>query len=351
MPKITVTPVLLGLNVAVFGLMLAGGIHPMTPAIDSLIQWGANYGPKTTNGEWWRMFTAMFLHIGILHLLFNMVALWQIGSFIERLLGPTGFLVLYLLSGLLGSVVSVAWNPFVVSAGASGAIFGLYGGLLSFLVRHHDMTSHAFLATLRNNTLAFLGFNLLYGFIQEGIDIAAHFGGLAGGFLCGFVLTQPLNRVSRARWYARSALVGVTGLLLLGGMTTLLQRVDDVQAMLQHFASFDTTTMVTFDQAVAQFQQRQRTEAELLRTLEQEVLLPWRAQRDTLLRLQSQRRLPQRQQQLMAALVQYMTARQEGWELLQEGLRTHDSRLVKSANERQRQAEQVFEQFSTRGQK
>jgi len=191
MPNITVTSVLLGLNVAVFGLMLAGGIHPMTPAIDSLIQWGANYGPKTTNGEWWRMFTAMFLHIGLLHLLFNMVALWNIGGFMERVLGSTGFLVLYLLSGLLGSATSVAWNPFVVSAGASGAIFGLYGGLLGFLVRHRDAASQGFLAGLRTNTLAFLGYNLLFGFIQEGIDMAAHLGGLAGGFVGGLVLTRP----------------------------------------------------------------------------------------------------------------------------------------------------------------
>src|SRR5499425_2958094 len=154
MPRIAVTSVLLGLNVAVFGLMLAGGVHPMTPNIDSLIQWGANYGPKTTNGEWWRMFTAMFLHIGLLHLLFNMVALWNVGGFMERVLGPAGFLVLYLLSGLLGSVASVAWNPFVVSAGASGAIFGLYGGLLAFLVQHRDTTSQAFLAPLRSNALA-----------------------------------------------------------------------------------------------------------------------------------------------------------------------------------------------------
>lgn len=351
MPRITLTSVLLGLNVAVFGLMLAGGVHPMTPAIDSLIHWGANYGPKTTNGEWWRMFTAMFLHIGILHLLFNMVALWNIGDFMERVLGSAGFLVLYLLSGLLGSVASVAWNPFVVSAGASGAIFGLYGGLLGFLVRHRDTTAQAFLAPLRSNALAFVGYNLLFGFVQEGIDMAAHLGGLAGGFGCGLVLTQSLRRASRTMWHVRSALVGVTGLLLIGGMTTLLPRVDDVQSTLQHFASFDTATMVTFDNAVTQFQQRQITAAELLRTLEQDVLPPWRAQRDTLLRLQSQHQLPPRQQQLVSALVQYMTARQEGWELLQEGLRTHDSRLIKSANERQRQAEQVFEQLGTRGKK
>lgn len=351
MPKITVTSVLLGLNVAVFGLMVAGGIHPMTPAIDSLIHWGANYGPKTTNGEWWRMCTAMFLHIGILHLLFNMVALWNIGGFMERVLGTAGFLVLYLLSGLLGSVASVAWNPFVVSAGASGAIFGVYGGLLGFLVRHRDTTSQAFLASLRSNALAFVGYNLLFGFVQEGIDIAAHLGGLVGGLVCGLVLTQPLSRASRARWHVRSVLVGVTGLVLIGGMATLLPRVDDVKTTLQHFASFDTATMVTFDKAATQFQQGQITAAELLRTLEQDVLAPWRAQRDTLLRLQNQRQLPPRQQQFVSALVEYMTARQEGWELLQEGLRTNDRRLIKSANERQRQAEQVFEQLGTTRQK
>jgi rhomboid protease GluP len=351
MPKIAVTPVLLGLNVAVFGLMLAGGIHPMAPTIDSLVQWGANYGPKTTNGEWWRMFTAMFLHIGILHLLFNMVALWNIGSFMERVLGPVGFVVLYLLAGLLGSVASVVWNPFVVSAGASGAIFGLYGGLLAFLVRHRDTASPASLAALRTNTLAFLGYNLLYGFVQEGIDMAAHLGGLAGGFLCGFVLTQPRSQAGRARHHVRSALVGLIGLLLIGEIVTQLPRVEDVQATLQHFASFDTTTLATFNKAIAQVQQRQLTETELGRIIEQDVLPPWRAQRETLLRLQSQRRLPQRQQRLVSALVEYMTARQEGWELLQEGLRTHDSRALKSANEKQRQADQVLGQLSPAGKK
>ena len=351
MPRIAVTPVLVGLNVAVFGLMLAGGVHPMAPTIDSLIQWGANYGPKTTNGEWWRMFTAMFLHIGVLHLLFNMVALWNVGGFMERVLGTAGCVVLYLLAGLLGSVASVAWNPFVVSAGASGAIFGLYGGLLAFLLRHRDTTSYASLAALRTNTLAFVGYNLLYGVVQEGIDMAAHLGGLAGGFLCGFVLTQPGSQTGRARYHVRSTLVGLIGLLLIGEIVTQLPRVEDVQATLQHFASFDTTTLATFNKAIAQVQQRQLTEAELGRILEQDVLPPWRAQRETLLRLQSQRRLPQRQQRLVSALVEYMTARQEGWELLQEGLRTHDSRALKSANEKQRQADQVLGQLSPAGKK
>jgi rhomboid protease GluP len=342
MPKISVTSMLLALNVGIFGLMLTQGIDPMQPTIDALIRWGANYGPKTTQGEWWRMFTCMFLHIGVLHLLFNMVALWNVGGFMEQLLGSTGFLVLYLLAGLLGSVASVAWNPFVVSAGASGAIFGLYGGLLAFLVRHRDAPRQAFLTALRSNTLAFVGYNLVFGFIVQGIDMAAHLGGLAGGFVCGLALTSSSTLASRTRSRVRSALVGVVGLALILGLTTRLPRAEDVEATLQHFASLDTTTLETFNRAITQLQQGKVTEAEVARILEQEMLPPWRAQREALQRLATLSRLPTRQHQLVATFVEYMTARQEGWELLQAGLRQQDPRVLKNANEKQRQAEEVL---------
>jgi rhomboid protease GluP len=334
--------VLLALNVAIFGLMLAWGMDPMQPAIDGLIQWGANYGPKTTQGEWWRMFTCMFLHIGVLHLLFNMLALWNVGSFMERLLGSTGFLVLYLLAGLLGSVASVAWNPFVVSAGASGAIFGLYGGLLAFLMRHRAMQQHAFLATLRTNTLAFLGYNLVYGFIQQGIDMAAHLGGLAGGFVCGCVLMPSLTSAWRPRPQGRSVLVGVIGLGLIVGLSDLLPRAEDVEVRLQQFASLESTILAMFNRAITQLQQGKITEAEMVRILEQEVLPPWRTQHEALDQLTTLSRLPMRQKQLVTTLVEYMTARQEGWELLRDGLRQHDPRALKKANEKQRQADEVI---------
>jgi len=349
MPKISVTSVLIALNVAIFGLMLAWGLDPMQPAIDSLIQWGANYGPKTTQGEWWRMFTCMFLHIGVLHLLFNMLALWNVGGFMERLLGSTGFLVLYLLAGLLGSVASVAWNPFVVSAGASGAIFGLYGGLLAFLVRHRAMQQHASLADLRTNTLVFLGYNLVYGFIQQGIDMAAHLGGLAGGFAGGFVLTPSLTCASPSRLQGRSVLVGAVGLGLIIGLSDFLPRAEDVEARLQQFASLDSTILATFNRAITQLQQGKLSEAEMVRILEQEVLPSWRAQHEALHQLTTLSRLPTRQKRLVATLVEYMTARQEGWELLQEWLRQHDPRALQKANEKQRQADELIGQRGAAG--
>jgi len=351
MPNVSVTAVLLALNVAIFGLMLAGGVDPMQPSIDNLIQWGANYGPKTTQGEWWRLFTCMFLHIGVLHLLFNMLALWNVGGFMEHLLGSTGFLVLYLLAGLLGSVASVTWNPFVVSAGASGAIFGLFGGLLAFLVRHRTRQPQASLAALRTNTLAFLGYNVVYGFIVQGIDMAAHLGGLAGGFVCGYALLPSLTCASRPGPQRRSMLVGVVGLGLIIGLTASLPPVEDVRARLQQFAAVEATSLATLHRAMTQLQQGGITRAEAARILEQEVLPPWRAQRDVLHQLTTLSRLPGWEKRQVTALVEYMTVRQEGWELLQEGLRQNDLRALQRAEEKQRQANEMLRQSGTASKK
>jgi len=212
MPKMAVTPVLLALNVAIFGLMLAWGIHPMQPAIDDLIRWGANYGPKTTQGEWWRMFTCMFLHIGLLHLLFNMVALWNVGGFMERLLGSTGFLVLYVVAGLLGSVASVAWNPFVISAGASGAIFGLLG---AGLILEFEATGR-----LAGNYLTLIIVNLVFTFAIPGISIGGHIGGLIGGIVGALVLTR-FGR-GRARTFADIGALHTAGLIAIGVVSVVI---------------------------------------------------------------------------------------------------------------------------------
>ena len=111
-PRAYVTPALVGVNVAVFVLMALSGVGLLSPRPLDLIRWGANFGPLTTHGEWWRLLTATFVHIGALHLLCNMWALWDVGVLMERLVGPAGLLVLYLLAGLAGSVASLSWHLF-----------------------------------------------------------------------------------------------------------------------------------------------------------------------------------------------------------------------------------------------
>ena len=139
-----VTPTIIALNVAVFIVMLAAGADLIRPNPAILIRFGSNYGPLTWTGEEWRLLTSAFLHFGILHLALNMFALYQGGALIERLFGSTRFALVYLLSALSGSVVSGWWDPLRNSAGASGAIFGVYGALLAFMaVRRADIPPSA----------------------------------------------------------------------------------------------------------------------------------------------------------------------------------------------------------------
>lgn len=114
-PNIFLSWIILGINVLVFVCMLASGVNPDHLTAQSLLKWGANYGPLTvTKGEWWRLVTCVFVHAGFAHIGFNMVVLAQIGPFMERLLGKLAFLIVYLLCGVAGALCSLAWSPYVL---------------------------------------------------------------------------------------------------------------------------------------------------------------------------------------------------------------------------------------------
>jgi membrane associated rhomboid family serine protease len=169
-----------------------GGIEALLRA-QQLIFWGSNVGQLTLHGEPWRLFTSMFLHGSLVHLLFNMVALWQVGGLVERIFGSLRFAGLYVLSGLAGSLASVLWNPHVNSVGASGAIFGIIGGLLAFIGRPSSGVPPTVVQNLRGSILPFLLFNIAAGFAYPHTDNAAHIGGLAGGWLAGHLLARSLH--------------------------------------------------------------------------------------------------------------------------------------------------------------
>ncbi|WP_315814125.1 rhomboid family intramembrane serine protease [Paraflavitalea speifideaquila] len=128
-----VTPILIGINVLIFILMAIDGAHILQPDSEVLIKWGANFRPMTLDGQWWRLITCCFVHIGIFHLALNMYALTYIGVALEPFLGPARLLTAYLLTGIASSTTSLWWHDLSVSAGASGAIFGLYGVFFAML--------------------------------------------------------------------------------------------------------------------------------------------------------------------------------------------------------------------------
>lgn len=188
-----------------------------------LIRLGAKYSPRIAAGEYWRLFTAMFLHIGTMHLAFNGYALFVIGSELERLFGTGRFLSIYLLSGLFGSLISYALSD-SLSAGASGAIFGAIGALAAFFLIHRERLG-AWGNRRLGNIALILVINLAWGFSQpDRIDNRAHVGGLLAGLALGWALTpryeidwvrrQVLDRNKLGRYWP--ALV-LAALLLVGG--------------------------------------------------------------------------------------------------------------------------------------
>ena len=196
------TYVLLGINCAVFVAMTLSGVSPASPQPEQLMHWGADYGPFVLTGDWWRLLTAMFVHIGFLHLAANMWCLWNLGLLGEPLLGASGLFAAYLLTGFAGNLLSVALHPGVgsdagsaiIGAGASGAIFGLAGVLIILLNSKYLPLPPADRKALRRNVIWFavlnfvLAFGANMGHFSVRIDNSAHF----GGFLAGLLLALPL---------------------------------------------------------------------------------------------------------------------------------------------------------------
>jgi rhomboid protease GluP len=154
------------------------------------VHFGANFGPRTLSGDWWRLLTYMFLHGGLIHIAFNMWCLWDLGTMCESLYGRWTYAAIYLLTGISGGLASIAWNPSVLSVGASGAIFGLAGALVaSFYLGEFSLPRVALSGTLRSLAF-FIGFNVLFGSMFPGIDNACHIGGLLSGLILGALIAR-----------------------------------------------------------------------------------------------------------------------------------------------------------------
>ncbi|QYM78584.1 rhomboid family intramembrane serine protease [Horticoccus luteus] len=211
-----VTNLIVAANLIVFvamGLLGAGWFE--AASMKPYIFYGANNAAATTNGEWWRLVTSMFLHFGVLHVAFNMWALYQAGHLVERLLGRSLYTLVYFGTGVVGSLATICWHGDTLwSAGASGAVFGVYGALLGYFVREKHGVPRSVFQPIMKSTLIFAAFNLFYGAVNPHIDNAAHIGGFASGFVLGWLVALPLDLQQRAALWPRRFLAGVVVLAI-----------------------------------------------------------------------------------------------------------------------------------------
>jgi rhomboid protease GluP len=212
------TYLLLVINVIMFALLeFAGG----STNTETLIAFGAKYNPYILNGEWWRFITPIFLHIGFFHLLMNSIALFYLGTFVERMYGTVRFIFIYLYAGILGASASFVFNT-EVSAGASGAIFGCFGAILYFGLQHREL----FLKTIGKDIMFILGLNLILGFSVPMIDNSAHLGGLLGGFLAAFTVQLPRQQKSIKQLFTLTFLFAISVLFIMYGVSNHLKNPD-----------------------------------------------------------------------------------------------------------------------------
>ncbi len=211
----SVTTVILALNIGAFLALalFADAGWLTTNSLLPYVRFGANNAAATTDGEWWRLLTSMFMHYGALHLFMNMWALYQTGHMVEKLFGRSLFALGYLGSGLVGGFASMVWHGDKVwSAGASGAVFGVYGLLLGYIRREKLALPKRVYQPMMNSTLAFAGYNLVYGLMLPQIDNAAHAGGLLGGIVLGWLMARPLDHAPRARLFHPRLVAGLVAL-------------------------------------------------------------------------------------------------------------------------------------------
>ncbi len=226
------TQVIVGINVLVFAGMVLTGASPLLPSNLQLVTWGANFAPLSLGSQPWRMLASNYVHIGIIHIFFNMWCLWNLGRLAERIFDRWSYMLVYTASGIAGSLASLWWHPRGIGAGASGAIFGLAGGLIAVLYLGKLPIAKAALKPMLKSLIMFAAYNLFFGLVP-GIDNSAHLGGLLAGLAIGAVLAGTVTQPPEIRIRRRNYVMVATVLLLLAANSYLRQHYVQPEAIQQ----------------------------------------------------------------------------------------------------------------------
>jgi membrane associated rhomboid family serine protease len=324
-PFVVVTPTILALNIAIFICMCFGTGVLSDPA--TLIAWGGSVGPRTTNGEWWRLVTSLFVHTGVLRLLANVFGLVSVGFMLERLVGPVAFAVTYVAAGVMAGIAELSAHQIAVNSGASGAIFGVYGLLAAsamwgFYRRSPTTIPLPALKGLVPGAFVFLTVDVL----THGLHSDGRLVGMAAGFVAGAILATALTDrkpAMRRVWATVGATAGIV--ILLGAP---LRGLDDASSDVAAVIAVEGRTAHEYDAELERSNDGRSTMRERIVLIDQ-----IRPQLQALrARLESFDKVPREQQQLVASAIEFLKTRDESWRLRKEALRKSNLQILRQAD-------------------
>lgn len=335
-PQVLVTPAVISVNALVFVAMLFGGGLADDPG--ALVGWGASFGPRTANGEWWRLLTSMFVHTSLLHLLATTIGLVQVGIITERVVGPLAFGTVYVVAGVLASLVSLAAFPLDVSAGAAGATFGTYGLLLasSFWCVLRGATI-AVPVTVAKSLIPAAAVLVLHSMASNALGFGAEITGFLTGIACGLVITR---RVGEETPSPRFVAAEVAATLVIAVITAVpLRGIVDIRPEIGRIVAFEYRSSRAYQDEAARFREG-LIEAEALAQVIDGSIVP--ELQEVRARVEAIGKVPRDHQPFVEAAREYLRLRDESWQVRSEALHEGKMPTLRRADEKERAALEAF---------
>jgi rhomboid protease GluP len=320
-----VTPSIVGAYVVVFILLVMGSGDLSDP--QTLVDGGGSIGVRTTNGEWWRLFTATFVHAGLVHLVAEIAGLMQVGLLVERLVGRLAFAVVYVASGVLVGIWHLNLHPVSIHAGAAGAIFGVYGLLLASLL----------LGVVQRSTLTVpvhvlkglwpgVALFVVYNMLTEGLISDALQAGLVVGFIGGLLIAVRV--ISHKPPVRRVFAVSAATVAIIAVLAAPLRGLADVSSEVARVAATEARTSRSYDEAVGRFK-RGRVNAQELATIADGIFSELQSLQAELISLDN---VPPEHWPMLNKASEYLASRQASWRLRAEGLRAGRAQTLQQAD-------------------
>jgi membrane associated rhomboid family serine protease len=330
-----VTPAIVVLNVFVFFRMVLADGSIGDP--ETLLAWGASFGPRTTNGEWWRLLTSLFVHAGPLHLLTDVAGIAIAGVLLERLIGHFAFATVYLGAGIFAGLATLSAEPMTIAVGSTGAIFGLYGLLLASTVWGALKRSLNIPVLALKQMAPGIALFLLYSLATGGFNAAA-LNGFVMGFISGLVLAWGVSE--RKTPAIRSAAASAATLLIVIAAAVPLRGFTDVKPEIARVLAVEDRTAAAYERAVKQFQLGALDAESLAKVIDTSILPELLA---VSARIKALERVPAEHKPLVDKATEYLRVRAEGWLLRAQGLRRHDMPAVQRADRTARTALDAYD--------